>query len=155
MALRTAAGPMRGPGEGHTDAPITPDARQSLPPPAPVEPAKPAPPPVPAEDPVTEAQVVLENDLAVDLAHDGEEMAKYLGGQAAARFRPDVQGQEDTVVSSEKVIGHEVQDANTIVFSVAVTWSAEGGPTETTDQYTVRRTDRGWKITSTPAYPED
>jgi hypothetical protein len=100
--------------------------------------------------------VVLENYLAADLGHDGTEMAKYLGGQAAARFRPDVQGQEDVVVSSEKVAGHEVHDANTIVFKVTVKWSQPGGPTKTgTDRYVVRRTDKGWRITSTPAYPEE
>lgn len=116
---------------------------------------EPAPAPVPAEDPVAEATVVLENYLAADLGHDGNEMAKYLGGQAAARFRPEVQGQEDVTVYSKKVSGHTVKDANTIVFKVAVRWSMEdGGEAQTTsDRYTVRRTTKGWRITSTPEYP--
>lgn len=118
------------------------------------EPA-PAPTPVPAEDPVAEATVVLENYLAADLGHDGTEMAKYLGGQAAARFRPEVQGQEDVTVYSKKIASHAVKDANTIVFKVAVRWSMEdGGEAQTTsERYTVRRTTKGWRITSTPAYP--
>jgi hypothetical protein len=159
MHFRAPAAQMPAPVGGSIEvpaAPIAPDAQQPAPAPPPVAPAKPAPPPISAEDPVAEAQVVLEDYLAVDLAHDGEAMAKFLGGQAAARFRPDVQGQEDVVVSSETVAGHEVHDANTIVFRVTVKWSQPGGPTQTTtDRYVVRKTDEGWKITSTPAYPED
>jgi hypothetical protein len=112
--------------------------------------------PVPSEDPVAEAQVVLENYLAVDLAHDGNAMAKFLGGQAAARFRPDVQGQGDAVTQSEKVSGHTVRDANTIAFSVRVKYLLlENNKTETdTEHYVLKRTEKGWKIFSTPAYPE-
>ena len=111
--------------------------------------------PVPAEDPVAEAQVVLENYLAADLGHDGNEMKKYLGGQAAARFVAEVQGQEDVTTHSEEVSGHTIKDDNTIVFSVAVGWSPAGSSEvkTQTDRYVVKRTDEGWKITSTPAYP--
>lgn len=112
--------------------------------------------PVSAEDPVAEAQVVLEKYLAADLGHDGNEMKKYLGGQAAARFVAEVQGQEDLTVHSQQVSDHTVKDDNTIVFSVAVEWSAEGSSEvkTQTDRYVLQRTDAGWKITSTPAYPE-
>ena len=112
MASPKVAGQMSNSGERQSETSVVPDAQQSPPAPSPVEPAEPAPRPVPAEDPVAEARVVLENYLAADLGHDGEEMAKYLGGQAAARFRPEVQGQEDVEVASEKVVGHEVQDAS-------------------------------------------
>ena len=114
----------------------------------------PKPAPEPSEDPVAEASVVLENYLAADLGHDGEEMAKYLGGQAAARFRPEVQGQEDITVHSKKVSGHEVRDANTINFTVDVEWSSEGSDEVKTDSasYVLKRTDKGWKIVSTPEY---
>lgn len=116
----------------------------------------PAPAPVSATDNVAEAQVVLEKYLAADLGHDGTEMKKYLGGQAAARFAPEVQGQEDLTVHSETVSGHTVKDANTLVFAVAVKWSPEGSSEEKTqtDRYVLKRTDAGWRITSTPAYPE-
>lgn len=116
----------------------------------------PAVSPVSAEDPVAEAQVVLENYLAADLGHDGNEMKRYLGGQAAARFVPEVQGQEDLTVHSQQVSDHTVKDDNTIVFHVAVEWSAEGSSEvkTQTDRYVLKRTDAGWKITSTPAYPE-
>lgn len=121
-------------------------------------PAKPQPSvsPVPAEDPVAEAQVVLEKYLAADLGHDGNEMKKYLGGQAAARFVPEVQGQEDVTTHSQQVSDHTVKDDNTIVFHVAVEWSAEGSSEvkTQTDRYVVKRTEEGWRITSTPAYPE-
>jgi hypothetical protein len=141
-----------------TDTGATQDAvdeSEPEPEPAPEPESKPAPAPVPAEDPVAEATVVLENYLAADLGHDGNEMAKYLGGQAAARFRPEVQGQEDVTIHSKKASGHTVKDANTIVFRVRVRWSpGDGGDTQTsTDRYTVRRTTQGWLITSTPAYP--
>ncbi|MEI6501542.1 MAG: hypothetical protein WCP21_11040 [Armatimonadota bacterium] len=112
--------------------------------------------PVSAEDPVAEAQVVLEKYLAADLGHDGNEMKKYLGGQAAARFVAEAQGQENLTVHSQQVSGSTVKDDNTIVFSVAVEWTAEGSTEEKTqtDRYVLKRTDAGWKITSTPAYPE-
>ena len=115
------------------------------------------PPPEPSEDPVAEAQVVLENYLAADLGHDGQEMKKYLGGQAAARFRADVQGQEDVTIHSKKVSSHTVQDDNTISFKVAVEWSAEDSKEvkSDTEDYTVKRTEKGWLITSTPAYPAE
>jgi hypothetical protein len=120
-----------------------------------VEETEPAPAPVPAEDPVAEATVVLENYLAADLGHDGNEMKKYLAGSAGARFRPEVQGQEDVVTHSLKVSGHTVKDANTIVFKVAVRWSMSDSDEVKTqsDRYVVKRTTKGWKITSTPAYP--
>ncbi|NPV45829.1 MAG: zinc ribbon domain-containing protein [Armatimonadetes bacterium] len=113
------------------------------------------PSPVPAADKVAEATVALENYLAADLGHDGAEMAKYLGGQAAARFRPEVVGQEDLTVHSKQISSHTVKDANTIVFVVTVKWSPSDSDEVMTDQerYVVRRTDRGWKITSTPEYP--
>lgn len=116
---------------------------------------EPKPAPVSAEDPVAEATVVLENYLAADLGHDGTEMAKYLGGSAAAQFRPDVQGQEDVIVRSKKVSGHTVQDPNTIHFTVAVGWSpADSEEVKSdTEKYVLKRTDQGWKIVSTPAYP--
>lgn len=116
---------------------------------------EPEPAPVPAKDRVAEATVVLENYLAADLGHDGAEMAKYLGGQAAARFRPEVQGQEDLTVRSKRISSHTVKDANTIVFSVTVEWSPSDSDEVLTDKqrYVVRRTDRGWKVTSTPEYP--
>jgi hypothetical protein len=116
---------------------------------------EPEPAPVPAEDRVAEATVVLENYLAADLGHDGKEMARYLGGQAAARFRPEVQGQEDLTVHSKKVTGHTVKDANTVVFAVEVEWSPSDSDDLMLDKqrYVVRRTDKGWKITSTPEYP--
>lgn len=99
--------------------------------------------------------MVLESYLAADLGHDGTEMAKYLGGQAAARFRPEVQGQEDVTVHSKQISKHVVKDANTIVFGVAVKWSPSDSDEVLTDQtrYVLRRTDRGWRITSTPEYP--
>lgn len=113
------------------------------------------PPPVPAVDKVAEATAVLENYLAADLGHDGAEMARYLGGQAAARFRPEVVGQEDLTVHSKQISSHIVKDPNTIVFMVTVKWSPSDSDEVMTDQqrYVVRRTDRGWKITSTPEYP--
>lgn len=115
----------------------------------------PATPPVSADDPVAEATVVLENYLAADLGHDGKEMAKYLGGQAAARFRPEVQGQEDLTVHSKVVSGHTVRDDNTIDFDVEVKWSPSDSEEVKTDteQYVLKRTDKGWRIFSTPAYP--
>ena len=116
---------------------------------------EPKPAPEPSEDPVAEAQVVLENYLAADLGHDGNEMAKYLGGQAKARFRPDVQGQEDITVHSEEVSGHKIRDANTIDFKVSSKWSPSDSEEVKTQKetYILKRTDKGWKITSTPAYP--
>jgi hypothetical protein len=137
---------------------------EQLPSPAPSPSTEPEPSPSPApavnpvsaDDPVAEAQVVLENYLAADLGHDGNGMRKYLGGQAAARFVPEVQGQENLTVHSQQVSGHTVKDDNTIVFSVEVKWSPEGSSevSTQTDRYVVKRTEEGWKITSTPAYPE-
>lgn len=129
---------------------------QSAPPAATPVPPVASPAPVPATDNVAAAQVVLEQYLAADLGHDGDEMKKYLGGQAAARFEPSVQGQEDLTVHSQQVSGHTVKDDNTIRFAVEVKWAAEGSSAEQTqtDSYTLKRTDQGWKITSTPAYPE-
>lgn len=119
-------------------------------------PAAPQPAPVSATDPVAEAQVVLEKYLAADLGHDGAEMQKYLGGQAAARFEPSVQGQEDLTVHGQQVSGHTLKNDNTILFTVEVKWASEGSSEEhtQTDSYTLKRTDEGWKITSTPAYPD-
>jgi hypothetical protein len=113
------------------------------------------PPPEPSEDPVAQATVVLENYLAADLGHDGREMAKYLGGNAAARFRPEVQGQEDLTVHSKVVSGHTVQGPNQVDFEVAVQWSPDDSSETKTDiqKYVVKRTDKGWKIVSTPEYP--
>ena len=124
--------------------------------PTPSEPEKPAVAPVPSTDPVAEATVVLEKYLAADLGHDGEEMKKYLGGQALARFNVEAQGQEDLTVHSKKVSGHTVQDDNTIDFEVTVEWSPSDSTEIKTDteQYVLKRTDVGWRIFSTPAYPE-
>lgn len=116
---------------------------------------EPQPAPEPAEDPVAQATVVLENYLAADLGHDGKEMAKYLGGNAGARFRPEVQGQEDLTVHSKVVSGHTVVGPNEIDFEVAVEWSPSDSNETKTDiqKYVVKRTDKGWKIVSTPEYP--
>lgn len=115
-----------------------------------------AAPSVTAEEAIAAAQVVLEKYLAADLGHDGRTMKQYLGGQAAARFDPQVQGQEDLTVHSQQVVGHTVKADNTLVFAVQVEWSAEGSSEvkTQTDRYVVKRTEAGWKITSTPAYPE-
>ncbi len=106
---------------------------------------------------VAEAAVVLENYLAADLGHDGETMARYLGGQAAARFRPEVQGQEDIIVYSKSISEHSVRNESTIDFTVAVMWSPEDQSDMLSDSedYVLRRTEKGWLIFSTPAYPED
>ncbi|MEN6347555.1 MAG: zinc-ribbon domain-containing protein [Armatimonadia bacterium] len=111
-------------------------------------------PPEPSEDPVAQATVVLERYLAADLGNDGEEMAKYLGGSAAAQFRPEVVGQEDLTVHSKIVTGHTVVGPNQINFEVTVKWSPSDSDEVKTDleDYVLKRTDRGWKITSTPAY---
>lgn len=116
---------------------------------------EPRPAPAPSEDPVAQATVVLENYLSADLGHDGKEMAKYLGGNAAARFRPEVQGQEDLTVHSKVVTGHTVVSPNEIHFEVAVQWSPSDSEETKTDiqKYVVKRTDKGWKIVSTPEYP--
>ena len=136
-----------------------PPAEPDKPVPAPEPTPKPEPKPAPvvsSVDPVAEATVVLENYLAADLGHDGNEMKKYLGGQAAARFRPDVQGQEDVVVHSEKIASHNQKDGSTIVFKVTVKFSPGDSPNTTktsTDSYTLKKTEKGWLIFSTPAYP--
>lgn len=111
-------------------------------------------PPEPSEDPVAQATVVLERYLAADLGNDGEEMAKYLGGSAAAQFRPEVVGQENLTVHSKVISGHTVVGPNQINFEVTVKWSPEDSDEVKTDlqQYVVKRTDKGWRITSTPEY---
>ena len=60
------------------------------------------------------------------------------------------------MTQSEKVSGHTVRDANTIAFSVRVKYLLlENNKTETdTEHYVLKRTEKGWKIFSTPAYPE-
>ena len=143
-----------------TPAPEPPaDADKPEPTPAPEPTPEPTPPPAPvvsSEDPVAQATVVLENYIAADLGHDGNEMKKYLGGQAAARFRPDVQGQEDVIVLSEKIASHVTKDSSTIVFKVTVKYSPGESPSTTktsTDSYTLKKTEKGWLIFSTPAYP--
>jgi hypothetical protein len=136
--------------------PAKPSEEKKPEPPAPdVKPVPKPPKPVPLEDPVAQAKVVLENYLAADLGHDGNEMAKYLGGPAKAQFRADVQGQEDITVHSKKVTGKTVRDSNTIIFSVKVKWSPEGSSEvkSDTEKYTLKRTEVGWRIFSTPAYP--
>jgi hypothetical protein len=139
----------------------TPEPPSDVDKPEPSPDTSPEPPPTPApvvssEDPVAEATVVLEQYLAADLGHDGNEMKKYLGGQASARFKPEVQGQENLTVHSETVASHVTKDSSTIVFKVEVLWSPEEDPgtvKTTTDSYTLKKTDKGWKIVSTPAYP--
>jgi hypothetical protein len=113
--------------------------------------------PVPSSDPVAEATVVLEKYLAADLGNDGAEMRKYLGGQALARFNPDVVGQEDLTVHSKTVQDHTVKDDNTIEFQVKVEWSpADSTEVKTeTQTYVLKRTERGWLIFSTPEFPEE
>lgn len=115
-----------------------------------------APAPEAADEPVAEAQAVLENYLAADLGHDGATMAKYLGGQAAARFNPDVQGQEDLTVHSKIVSGSTVRDRNTVEFTVRVEWSPSDSYEVQRDEqtYVVKRTEEGWRVTNTPEYPE-
>ncbi len=111
---------------------------------------------VSSDDAVAEARVVLEKYLAADLGHDGNEMAKYLGGQAKARFVPEVQGQEDLVVHSKAITDYQFLNDYSIDFIVEVVWSPEGSSeTETSSEdYVLRRTEKGWLIFSTPAYPE-
>ena len=114
------------------------------------------PQPVPSTDPVAEATVVLEKYLAADLGNDGQEMRKYLGGQAAARFNPDVVGQEDLTVHSKQITAHNVRDDNTIEFTVSVEWSPSGSSEVKTEtqSYVLKRTEQGWLIFSTPEFPE-
>ncbi len=111
---------------------------------------------VSSEDAVAEARVVLEKYLAADLGHDGNEMAKYLGGQAAARFVPEVQGQEDLVVHSKTITDYQFLNDYSIDFIVDVVWSPSDSSETMTDSedYVLRRTEQGWLIFSTPAYPE-
>ena len=111
---------------------------------------------VSSEDAVAEARVVLEKYLAADLGHDGNEMAKYLGGQAKARFVPEVQGQEDLVVHSKTITDYQFLNDYSIDFIVEVVWSpSDSSETETSSEdYVLRRTEKGWLIFSTPAYPE-
>lgn len=111
---------------------------------------------VSSEDAVAEARVVLEKYLAADLGHDGNEMAKYLGGQAAARFAPEVQGQEDLVVHSKTITDYQFLNDYSIDFIVEVVWSpSDSSDTSTSSEdYVLRRTEKGWLIFSTPAYPE-
>ena len=112
--------------------------------------------PVSSTDSVAEATVVLEKYLAADLGHDGQEMKKYLGGQAAARFNPDVVGQEDLTVHSKQITAHNVRDDNTIEFTVSVKWSpSDSSEVKTeTQSYVLKRTEQGWLIFSTPEFPE-
>ena len=111
---------------------------------------------VSSEDAVAEARVVLEKYLAADLGHDGNEMAKYLGGQAKARFVPEVQGQEDLVVHSKTITDYQFLNDYSIDFIVEVVWAPEGSSEAETssEDYVLRRTEKGWLIFSTPAYPE-
>lgn len=111
---------------------------------------------VSSEDAVAEARVVLEKYLAADLGHDGNEMARYLGGQAKARFVPEVQGQEDLVVHSKTITDYQFLNDYSIDFIVEVVWSPEGSSDTMVDSedYVLRRTEKGWLIFSTPAYPE-
>jgi len=144
----TASGDDAAPNEGAEPvSPVEPDAESK-----PVAELA----PVPVDDPVAEAQVVLESYLAADLGHDGATMAQYLGGQAAARFNPDVQGQEDLTVHSKVVTGGNTRDENTIEFTVRVEWSPSDSYEVQNDEqtYVVKRTEAGWRITSTPEYPE-
>lgn len=110
--------------------------------------------PVPATDPLAEATVVLERYLAADLGNDGAEMQKYLGGQARARFVPEVVGQEDLRVHSKRISSGQMLDENTARFLVQVEWSPEGSSEVRTDLqgYVLQRTDEGWLIVSTPEY---
>ncbi|HCU35088.1 MAG TPA: hypothetical protein DGT21_06375 [Armatimonadetes bacterium] len=111
---------------------------------------------VSSDDAVAEARVVLEKYLAADLGHDGNEMARYLGGQAAARFVPEVQGQEDLVVHSKTITDYQFLNDYSIDFIVEVVWSpSDSSDTSTSSEdYVLRRTEKGWLIFSTPAYPE-
>lgn len=107
------------------------------------------PEPDPSADPVEQATAILEDYLAAELAHDGAQMARYLGGSAAA------QGQEDLTVHSKAISGCTVVNATEIDFEVAVQWSAAGSRETETDieTYVLQRTDKGWRIVATPAYP--
>jgi len=126
----------------------------------PAEGGTPAATPEPSlqEDPaaVANATAVLKKYLAADLRAKGREMQKYLGGQALKRFVPEVQGQEDLTVHSKTITGHDMTDPNTINFTVIVKWSPMDSSNIKTDQedYVMERTAKGWRITSTPAYPQ-
>lgn len=109
----------------------------------------------PTKDPVTAARAVLRSYLDADMAHDGQEMAKYLGGDAAAKFKPDVHGKKGVLIRRKRISAHTVTDANTIAFTVAVRWSPENSTAVKTDteKYVLKHTADGWKIVSTPANP--
>ncbi|HQK94398.1 MAG TPA: zinc ribbon domain-containing protein, partial [Armatimonadota bacterium] len=149
----------RGGSGGQEARPATPSdvARGVVAPPVAAAPeGEAAPAPEPVDDPLAEARVVLEKYLAADLRHDGREMAKYLGGQAAARFNSEVQGQEDITIHSKVITGGDTRDENTVEFIVRVEWSPSDSYEVQNDEqgYVLRRTEEGWRVFSTPEYPE-
>jgi hypothetical protein len=111
-------------------------------------PAKSAEKAPPADDATRDARKVMEAFIAADKKHDGNEMAKYLMGEAAANFRPDIQGQGDAEIVDEEIARAEVFDSKTIQFEVKTVFRdlATGANNNVYDWHLLKKTDSGWKI---------